>query len=155
MPSAYCNVHPESSVCFINPNYNPFPGGGIINSPVVVTPADVPTILNTPNLPTMSTTPLPWPKQTNTTSLDKWLTTGLSAIALLTRQDKIPTAQTTDTVNADLYRLAALRALEDDNDTGTTLSGKVETWIGNNKGVTAIGLGAVLLYFMQPSKPRK
>lgn len=104
------------------------------------------------NLPSMSTTPLPYPKSTATTSVDKYLTALLSGIALLTRQGSIPTAAQPQPqyIYQPTYDPNAVAS---DNRSGNTL-GKVEAWVKNNTGVTMLLAGGALLYFMQPSKPQ-
>lgn len=107
------------------------------------------------NFPTMSVTPLPYPKSTGTTSLDKYITGGLSALALLTHQSSIPTANNQQAI--DYQQIAALTALQAQqgiyNNGGGNTGAKVENWVKNNTGVTLIVLGAIAFYLL-PS-PRK
>lgn len=154
MTSAYCNAHPASSPCFINSNYDPFVLSPVNGGGSVITTAEVPAILN---IPTMSTTPLIYPKNTPTTTLDKSITAGLSALALLLNRGSIPTAQQQqqgiDPLTLQL--LANQQAGGVYSGGGSNTLGRVEAWVKNNTGVTAIIAGAAVLYFMQPSKPAR
>lgn len=157
MPSQYCNQNPNSAVCSFNPNYGNFPSVGV-NVPVI-TAGDVNTILNTGgvNIPTMSTTPMVYPKNTPTTTLDKSIAAALSAIALLTRQGSIPTVQNQQGYGyTDPLVLQALANQQIGAGGYGGNNGVVEkglAWVKNNSGVAAIGAGAIFLYFLQPSKP--
>lgn len=106
------------------------------------------------NLPSMSTTPLPWPKNTPTTTLDKSLTALLSGLALLTRQGQIPTAAQPQQA-IDYAQIAALTGNRSmgDYDGGENTGAKVENWFKNNTGVALLG-AAFLAFYLLPS-PRK
>lgn len=108
----------------------------------------------TSNIPTISATPLPFPKSTPTTTLDKILASSLSALALLKNAGSIPTAQQQQYgYGYSAETLAALQARNLYPSSDGTASGKVELWLKNNTGVALI-VGGFVLFYLLPS-PRR